>query len=337
MLTDLSDYVFVEAGFVNDDGEWRRNIILNINNIEKFRNAHGNKGVYTTQYRSKTKDLRGSEVYSDLYFDFDCETNPEIARQDALMCLSYLKVNFEIPYDVPNIYFSGKKGFHIIVDGSYLGIEPHKSLNFIYKLLATDIKLSLSKEKTLDTKIYDKVRMFRLAGSVHQGTGLYKIPITYNELKTLNRESIMQLAVQPRVLPPKGNLGINSRAAKEIKSYYERYEKESTPRAKKNMEPLKLDKVPPCIDWVIANGVTKGNRNLAIMVLSSFFYQTGLTKDQVAATVIHWNDSLTEPTPLPEVERCIQYQFEHSYKYGCNAIKEFAQCDPSNCKLSRRK
>ena len=78
-----------------------------------------------------------------------------------------------------------------------MGIKPQKRLNRLFKLIASEVKEMLP-NKTLDTAIYDSVRLFRVVNSIHQKTGYYKIPLTYEELKNISYGEIIDTAKQPR-------------------------------------------------------------------------------------------------------------------------------------------
>lgn len=73
-----------------------------------------------------------------------------------------------------------------------MGINPNNSLPKIYRYIATKIKSNLE-ISSLDLSVYDARRMWRLAGSIHQDTGLYKTllnPIDSSSMLLENEEAI---------------------------------------------------------------------------------------------------------------------------------------------------
>lgn len=132
------------------------------------------------------------EAYVDrLTFDFDSKENLQLARVDIDSLFTRLK---ELNLDATkccNIDFSGSKGFHveILLDKDI----SNEDLKPICITLANHLA-------TFDTVIYDKTRKFRLRGSVHEKTGLYKIPLTIDEFYTLSIDEIKELAKKPREL-----------------------------------------------------------------------------------------------------------------------------------------
>jgi replicative DNA helicase len=333
---NLAEFNFVEAGVNLPDNLFRRNIIIPINKVDDFRKRYNNTGVYITAYRYDSEKIRDSKAYSDLYFDFDKENDFEAVRKDALTALSYIKTVFGIDYNIPNIYFSGHKGVHITVPAECLGAEPSENLNEIYKLIATDVNAALA-NNTLDTVIYDKVRLFRLVNSVHQKTGLYKIPLTYEELKNLEYEAILDLATSHRKLTTKESPIRIEQAASIFRNYTTKYESSKNRIRERSGKIIRLESTPPCIEWILYYGAGKGKRNDTAIVLASHYRQKGFSYEEVLDSILNWNAQVLEnPLPENEIERTVKQVFDNKYIYGCQTIKDLATCEPTKCELARR-
>ena len=113
----------------------------------------------------------------DFVIDIDRESI-ELAGQDALTVYEYL--DQLAPHQV-RLYFSGSKGFHIIVPWQALGAVPDKNLTVAYYRRIASI---VHQETTVlpDYKIYSPSRMLRMPDSWHPKTGLYKVEILPEEL-----------------------------------------------------------------------------------------------------------------------------------------------------------
>lgn len=163
-------------------------------NIQKWRDRHNNIDVYMTPYRYNSQPIREAIQTANLYFDFDSE--------DITKSLADLKRTIEIlkqagcPENSMQSYFSGSKGYHLEIDFSSLGIEPSKELNRLFEAIANDLTTT-HQLNTLDTGIYDNVRMWRMNLSINSKTGLYKTPLSFQEL-SLSGDEIQALAKQPR-------------------------------------------------------------------------------------------------------------------------------------------
>ncbi|MDW8345663.1 MAG: DnaB-like helicase C-terminal domain-containing protein [Bacteroidia bacterium] len=154
-VTDIDKDYYESVYFFNED------------HLKHFEKTHSLAGI---------TDVKGNRII----FDFDNHFDINEARQDALTLIGrFLQDNIDL--DAIEIAFSGNKGFHITI---YLTtfLTPAET-----KKIATYYAHDL---KTFDTNVYDPVRIIRLLFTKHQKSGLFKIPLTYNELANLTIEQI---------------------------------------------------------------------------------------------------------------------------------------------------
>jgi replicative DNA helicase len=134
----------------------------------------------------KTKSVAGSTGLktSRIIFDFDNANDMNAAKSDASeLCARLLKEG--IPQDGIRCFFSGSKGFHVEIDTNEKLTK--KEVDNIVANFAKDLG-------TLDQKIRDEQRVIRLPLTKHQKTGLYKIPLTVEEMTGLGIDDIQQKA-----------------------------------------------------------------------------------------------------------------------------------------------
>lgn len=137
----------------------------------------------------KTGSLAGiKDVTSDsLVWDFD-STNPEVARQDTVK-LVYRLVEMGVDPDNINCYWSGNKGLHLVLTLDRL-VTPTE-----FKKVTTELAKGLD---TFDSVVSDSQRVLRIEHTKHPITGLYKIPLSVDEVDQYNIDQIKQLAISPR-------------------------------------------------------------------------------------------------------------------------------------------
>jgi len=100
----------------------------------------------------------------------------------------------EYDYDVEHIFFSGSKGFHILISSHSFGIfKPAENLPQTFKNIVSEITGGLP---NIDTSIYNHNRLLRLNNTIHGKTKLYKIPITRVEFNS-GLDTIKLLAKRP--------------------------------------------------------------------------------------------------------------------------------------------
>jgi len=148
--------------------------MIRVFDIENFRKANHNTGLYTSVWHYDSTDIANATRFGSLYFDIDSEDEQTSLEECRRL---YLYLEKYIPEQSIIVYFTGKKGFHIECEAICLGINPSNSLPKIFRYIAGSLKAKLSLE-SLDFAVYDARRMWRLPGSKHQDTGLYKNRIT---------------------------------------------------------------------------------------------------------------------------------------------------------------
>lgn len=327
--------LYVEGGVKRPDGQFIRHILMTESEIPEFRKKWKNTGIYITAYWYDSKDQKEANLLGDLYMDFD-STEFEEVRADAIRTIAMFKAIFDIPQDLLKLYFSGKKGVHLLVPREIFRIEPRKDLNEIYRVIAKDIHQVL-KYKTMDLKIYDRVRLFRVANSIHPDTGLHKIPLTYEELRNLSTEQIAKMAQDSREIEHKEPHPI-LKAIDQYRRYVEQWQYEQNHRLSKRQKPVTLDFLPFCIRELLHQEIPSGQRNNTCAAIAQYFFARGNTEEKAFQKLMAWNKKHCSP-PLPEKEilQTVKSIYRGHYNYGCSTYFSLSGvCDPA-CKFYTRR
>ncbi len=328
-----------EVGFGFDsNGErgFSRGSYIPYRTISGFIENRNRYSVFSSAYRYNTTDIAKSDLYGDLYLDFDDINDFAHVRADALTALSYLKIVYHIEENQVQIYFSGNKGIHIIVPAKILGIEPMPLLNGVFKTIALSIK-SFTPNKTIDTQIYDNKRLFRIPNTIHEKSKLYKIPITSDELRNLTEEDIKTMAQQPREMHFSTLFTTNNIAQKQFQRAVEEYYILDKEAKKDKRFKSKYNFTPPCIQYILENGAPEGQRNITIACLTGFCKNSGKSLNETIDFISDWNDKNVKPTGAQEMKKTIKSIFMGEKIYGCSTLKTISVCDESRCKLSKKK
>ena len=252
-------------------------------------------------------------VYSDyLWLDVDRSD-----LDDALETARYLMGRFETMYEIPRptlrIYFSGAKGFHLGIDTRYFGLAPSKIFHTQFRSLAQ----KLTDDVKIDLGIFDKVRIFRLSGTINTKTGLFKIPLTYDELQKMSIDEIKTLAKAPR-----DDVEIDGEVDEDSLSYLVREIKEESPSLpvgdapkirKKNLHGTKI-----CL-WRMLQGVDEGMRDEAAIRLAADYQKKGMPGEIAIDMMKAWN--LHNRPPISEEAIMIKIASAYGrrqYDFGCN-------------------
>lgn len=351
---DTINQVWVECGadlVGNTKFPFTRKHYMFPENTWQFREAYHNQGAYQTvmQYinpvwyqNDKGKWLINageSMKWGDFYLDFDTviqtEEDYQDLKQDILMALRYITIIMNIDISQIRFFYSGNKGLHLTIPAITLGLEPHIALNQIYKIIAEDI-VQYCPHGTLDTKVYDDKRMFRMVNSWNIKGSAHKIPISYDEFKGLSYSELRQLAQQPREITVADPVP-STRAKLVIKQHIEDWTQKVNRRQEFSGKIRKLEKEPPCIQamWEKIFRETVDERNNSGTALASFYLQQGIEYEECLARLYKWNDEQCSPSQKPrEIEIVVQSVYNGQYKYGCETFKRVSGvCEKDVCPL----
>lgn len=195
--TNADPYPWIELGAKLDSGAMVRGEYVHASDgetIRKWRERHVNRDVFASIARFNEAD-RTSKYVSDLFFDIDA-ADLRVARDEALRACRLLRQRIGVEFDSLDIFFSGAKGFHLVVPRPIFGDPEGSHIIMIWSCLAR--RLAEHGCPHLDLTIYQTSRLWRLPNSINGKTGLCKIPIEYKELADLGLDYILDLARQPR-------------------------------------------------------------------------------------------------------------------------------------------
>ena len=130
--------------------------------------------------------------------DFDCADDLNVALTDARTFVGLLGDRYDVPSMAIRCYFSGSKGFSVEVPSTLFGeFKPGLNTAARLKLLANELANGID---SLDTSIYESLRLWRVPNTVNGKSNLYKIPLTVDELQTLTLSQIQNMAKAPRTI-----------------------------------------------------------------------------------------------------------------------------------------
>lgn len=320
-----------------------RKLYTTIDKISEHRNKFNNTDVYATVYQYNQEDQNQSDIFGPLYIDLDMDfknnTEYNKLKRDLALIVSHLSSQYGIPTKYIRFYFTGKKGFHLIIPPKVFGVTPDKNLNQYYKVIAKELNDNTI-NKIVDTKIYDKKRLLRLVNSINGKTGLYKVPITYSDIIKFTYEDMLEYASSPKTLEYEDVQAVEKAVnrLKEIKSAT--IAALNKPRTNTTL-PTNVDfsKVtfPKCIQEIYKNGCKEGNRNHTTIILASSFLQKGISLETTIDMVHKWNDEKNCPSlSYQEVETTVRSAYNqvvNGRRYGCTAIKDMGLCVGKECKI----
>lgn len=337
---------YIECGgmySINNQKIFGRKIYIDTNDYEKLQSItkrFNNIDVYSTNYVYDDNDQNNSNIIGPLYLDFDTNIKNEESynqvKNDTMLGISYLHNILCVPKQYIKIYFSGNKGFHLIVSHVIFGIEPCKDLNDKYKRIAKLVNENTINH-TVDIRIYDKKRLIRMPHTINGKTGLYKVPITEKTLKEFTYKEMMEFAKEDTFLEYEQPVYI-----KKAKEAFEKHTQiKKNIRNNSNIKYMNTDyELPDCIKNIFQVGAAKGQRNNTLVILASSLLQKGTELEECLELMQQWNiDKNEEPLSEAEVESTVRSAYRNlldGRRYGCASIMDLGLCIGEKCKWYKR-
>jgi len=247
--------------------------------------------------------FRGRCFSPALAFDIDAD-NIEDACKMTLQLYDDLERNWELNRYYLKTSFSGKKGFHVILN-SFLfgGFSPQENLPQKLASLA-----SLLTDVKYDKSTYGHIKLFRAYGSIHGKTNLYKIQVDPDDLE--KPDFILEKA----------------------KSYIESWSVPAPDSPISKLVRLKeyafglvpevtiFGEIAPkqklCIIKML-EGINKGERHDALARLAAHFKEIGLTAEMAWASILEWNKKNEEKEIDEGFKETFKSIWQGPYKFGC--------------------
>ncbi len=271
----------------------------------------------------QTYDQHGKTMYCPLYADLDGK-DPKQAHFDAQYIVSLVG---EMTNIVPDIYYSGNKGYHVIIPYRIEHEQCHLVAKHFFEYLAEDIP-------TLDGRVYRSQSLLRLPGSPASRPGYFKVQITKKELMSLSHDSITDLAKAPRI----GD--INEFDHEKLnQDFFDVIEagKSKVP-VYRNQQLAEYisdigQEMTPCLKKMLENPSPTGKRNQTVYLLARLFKKCGLAEQDALSlltTHTHWLDYEKEERGVSKVLSSL-YKSPKQVMIGCRMGQDAelmkAHCD----------
>ena len=264
----------------------------------------GNAFVSVSRY---DRDKR--VVESDFIIDLDGV--PLEAVREA-----YLAVNHYV--ERPLLYYSGSKGFHIVVPAASLNLPPG-DWTWHYEAVVQSLGIPY------DPATFRYRALIRVPGTVNWKTGRRKRLITLDQLDdyldsraeaeytvgdaTGLAEAIKSIAVNPDIA-----------SAKDYDIDDDRW--------------LKLTKIlPPCVETLYTQGLpAPGTRNQVYHILASYYRARGVSLEEATAMLEEYALLHNANTRTPEQGRVkaarstVKAVYHYRHKFSCREVRELGLC-----------
>ena len=241
------------------------------------------------------------------------------------------------------IYFSGAKGFHFMLDTRLFGkMTPARHWPMLFDALRRHIAQQLPERlrEVVDLSIKDRMRLLRLPNTVHEKSKLYKCILTPAELQKLNADEIRALGKMARALSVTDETGLLShvevkenRAAGELMRRIQRQFKNLTqhPFDYRFSRPMDLTEMQfPCAgaQAIWERHIEPGYRNNCAIRLASELRLLGLSAAECEQKLFEWNEKNRIELSGDELASVVRSAYLHRfpYRYSCHDARLRRYC-----------
>ena len=255
------------------------------------------------QYVEKKGSLRdyfGIRYIDKIPIDIDKGDNTDEKTLDILRGIILELEDSEIDCGSFQSYFSGS-GYHLILSASLFNFKPGNDLPYI-------VKQTLKKLiPNIDASIYMRTGIYRVQHTTNQKTGLYKIPLTREEVMNKDVDEILEMAKTNRIdfkyHTLKGDGELEHTIITDVPDV-QVFNKISEP-----------NKIVPCVQSMLKQGAKQGARHVTAMRIISHFKRHGIPSHYAKVCMLHWNNKSMNENQIMEM---VEKVYNRNYKYGCH-------------------
>lgn len=285
----------LQEGFASENDQYSSVYLYNEDHYKQFQT---------------TKSVRGiKNVVTDrIIFDFDSDSDPELARKDTLELVNRLKAKSIDPDNI-DLYWSGKKGFTVNVKLDRT-ITPE-----VHEKVALDV---FGKGlQTLDRGVYNASRILRVPNTKHPKSHLYKVKLTYSQLQTLDVDKIKKLAAKPT---DKIKLSNPIKLQDDVFQLPPPVKKEKPKLSSTNTVSMLTPRHWKDYKWAILNaeGLKAGERHYAMMVIAATCRGLGYNQELTESFLRTFDAKYSEVTKQGENEEEISLTLSSVFSENWN-------------------
>lgn len=269
-------------------------------------------------------DKSGKCLKCPIFADFDGLT----AKEDALDFCNKIYNELDL---TPYIFFSGSKGFHVIVDYPVNGIWCHDIVKRFMAIMGDWL--------SLDKSVYTNRRLWRFVNSFHTKGQRYKIQLSAEELFVLDMDQIRNLALNPTKTFVIDHSLSNKAKEKmdgfisQIGNDMERQSKATDSRVYDTYSNSWRDNFTPCLKKMLETQPDDGFTNGTILTLTKFFKFYDVSYEECLGLIMsqkHYEERERSEKDVIKVIRSAYNNadfFKPNCKYGSDGIVMRRHCD----------
>jgi hypothetical protein len=237
-----------------------------------------------------------------LAFDFDDATNLSRVQSTTINFIKYLEEIYEVNPDELGVYFSGYKGWHVIVPaGIICGNESFISTPEVLKRFALELTSGFN---FVDQSIYHLRALLRQPDRVNMNTGFYKTRFTWQEIREFGLLDVQKASKQMYIR----DIGAEANKSKLL------YEKFLSCQENVTIESIRVREVKDNIDTIFRQAKL-GERNVRASKIVGLLVRKIDDITIIQHILRLWNNNNSDPMPVKELQSLVSNIYRR-YKHG---------------------
>jgi len=275
-----------------------------------------------------TEGFRGKLYPDHFWVDIDQATATKDVGELARDMYKHL-IEMGIPKHAIQVCFSGR-GFHIYIHKKVFDLKPSSQLHKVY------FGLSLKLGMICDKSIYTPLRLVRMNGTLNKKSGLYKIPLTEEEVLEMDMDDIWEAAKGQRVGFERSFYYNDDPLISTGDLYVDIAKSKKSEKVREEDGHLANRTIHACYHNIYQTLPSEGDRHHKIMTMAALAWRQGSPPGLVIAGMKNWLGDQAADFKEGEVERLVTNVFRRGYTPSCRAENFMSQLMEKHCDRSCR-
>ena len=279
-------------------------------------------------YLKKNKSMSSYYGYRGIDWipiDIDKKSNSDEYTLTKLREYITSLAKLNVGEDAYQIFFSGT-GYHIFIANSVFDFDPGNDLPKLVALTLKNIDL------VSDPAIIRGNQLIRMVNTLNEKSNLFKIPLTLDEVVTLEAKDILKLAETQRL-----DFDFEEKYGTGQLSKYLVTKDQLEPAAIVLNKDAQFDSFyAACVQTLYKKGPEEGCRNQVVLRIASHFKRQGIPEDATIFAMLGWNQKTPQSLDEKSIIAAVSRTYREAYCYSCKDPILASMCN-SRCRFYKYK
>jgi hypothetical protein len=333
---EQDNYCWIQLAARTEVGKTIRNGYVQFDNndaINRWRRKFNNTDVFRS-ICVYAKPSHRARFVAPLFFYVRPQGDFAQARAKTIDLEESLLVNLDAPCRSVEIYLDGDGTFELVMSHEVFQpvYSPHIfAVNKEFAEILQGLHLRL-----VDTSVYSETHLWRFPNSRSSRTGLYKIPLSHEELLDAGQDELIEMTRSPRTEDNYAYVIPGEFADYHYQERIQEQEQKSMrcPVCESTGREMPIHEKPlPCIQTFETSGLPDGTRYKTYLLLASYFAYLHMHYDQIVRRL----SAIDAMHPIRDpayIEKAAEFGCRHPGPLACTDPTLMRYCQKDECHLA---